>query len=210
LDERYTQSDKSPVIEVKRPEMIPPTPPFIREVRVEDVRNIVVWVSGSESTLAGYDLYRQSNSNIERGFELIALVSGAENNEYIDSDVENNQIYVYRVMSRSEGGLLSEPSPDYRVTAINRSVTTAAAPTLNTIPRGNRIRLNWNVPVADAVNIQLYKKTGAGNFGLMREGLPATGEIEDTEVIPGVRHEYMLVVRSTDAPPITVTKNVAL
>jgi hypothetical protein len=210
LDERYNQSDKSPVIEVKRPEVIPPTPPFIREVRVEDGRNIVVWVSGGESTLAGYYVYRQSSSNIERGFELIEIIDGAEINEYTDSNIENNRTYIYHVRSRSEGGLLSEPSPDFRVTAVNRSAITATPPVFDATPQGAEIRLSWNISNVDTINIQLYKKAGDNSFGLMREGLPATGEIEDTEVMSGMRYEYMLVVRSGSASPVTVIKNVAL
>jgi fibronectin type 3 domain-containing protein len=208
LDERYTQSDKTPVVEVKRPEVIPPTPPFIRNISVENGKNIVSWVSGGEPTLAGYDLYRQIGR--EGDFELLALVSGAENCEYEDSDVENDKVYTYRVLSRSEGGLLSEASPDYRVTAINKSAAAAVAVTFTATALGDKVRLSWNAPITDAINIQLYKKTGEGNFGLMREGLSTAGEIEDTAVASGVRYQYMLVVRSNSTSPISEIKDVVL
>jgi fibronectin type 3 domain-containing protein len=209
LDERYTQSDKSEVVEVKRPEIIPPTPPLISEIRIEDGSNTVVWISGGESTLAGYHLYRQNGNNIERGFELIEIIDGAHNTEYTDNNVENNVAYTYRIQSRSEGGLVSEPSRDYRVTAMNSSGETVSV-TFTATARGNSIRLNWNAPVADAANIQLYKKIGDNSFGLLHEGLSAAGEIDDPEVSSGVKYEYMLVVRRNGVSPVKVVKNIVL
>ena len=214
LNERYTQSDKSEIVEVRLPEVIPPTAPLIREIRVEDGRNTIVWVSGNEPTLAGFHLYRQSQNNIERGFELIALIDNPATLQYVDRNVEHNQTYIYRVRSRSEGGLFSNQSLDYRVTAINSSGATAAIqPTLTVTSFEGRIRLNWSVSTehADSIqNIQLFRKVGDGNFSLMREGLPAVGEMEDADVRDGMIFQYMLVVRSSDAAPITVIKNIAL
>jgi fibronectin type 3 domain-containing protein len=210
LNERYTRSDKSEIIEVRLPEVIPPTAPLIREVRVEDGRNTVVWVSGNEPTLAGFHLYRQSSGNIERGFELIALIDDPNTYQYVDSNVEHNQTYIYRIRSRSEGRLTSNQSPDYRVTAVNSSAITAAPPTFRVASLGDRIRLSWSVETDNVFTIQLFKKVGDGHFSLIREGLPSVGEIEDTDVVPGISYQYMLVIRRDGVAPITVIKNVVL
>jgi fibronectin type 3 domain-containing protein len=207
LDERYNQSEKSQVVEVKRPEVIPPTPPFIREVRVENGRNMVIWVSGGESNLAGYNLYRQSMP--DSVFTLLDSIPYPEIFEYEDRDVENNRTYIYRVLSRSEGGLISDPSPDYKVKAINKSAITVPV-TFELSSSADKISLGWNVPVTDIINIQLYKKSDGGSFGLMSEGLASDGKIEDTDVIPGVRYQYMLVVKSNGAPPVNLIKEGAL
>ncbi len=207
LDERYNQSDKTPTVEVKRPEVIPPTPPFIRQIDVENGRNIVRWVSGSESTLAGYDLYRQIDREGE--FDLLAMIPAPEICEYEDGDIENNRTYTYRVLSRSEGGLLSDPSPDYRVTAVSKSAAKIPI-TFKLTPAMETIKLSWNIPITDVVNVQLYKKTDAGGFTLMGEGLESVGESEDRDVIPGFTYQYMLVVKSNSAPPATIVKSLAL
>ncbi|MDR0510541.1 MAG: hypothetical protein LBH06_05565 [Rikenellaceae bacterium] len=60
LDQRYNQSGLSEVAVALKPEVIPPTPPLIRQIKVEDGRNTLVWVSGQEENLAGYDIYRRT------------------------------------------------------------------------------------------------------------------------------------------------------
>lgn len=207
LDERYNQSSKSALVEVKRPEIIPPTPPLITRIDVENGKNIIIWVSGQEETLVGYDIRRQRDKEGE--FELIISITGSGIYQYEDTDVENNGVYTYRVMSRSEGGLVSNASPDYRVTAIKKlSEKNPAAFELT--PSKDNIRLSWNVFVPDVVNVQLYKKREGGNYGLMADGLAAVGELKDADVAPGMTYGYMLVVKSNGAPPVTIIKSSAL
>ncbi|MDR2129897.1 MAG: hypothetical protein LBP56_01790 [Odoribacteraceae bacterium] len=205
LNERYTQSDRSGVVEVIKPEVIPPTAPFIRQIRVEDGRNVLCWVSGGESVLAGYDIWRGSGAE----FEMITRISDAAVREWQDDDVENGRTYIYRVCSRSEGGLVSEPSPDYKVKAINKSGANPAVTFHVTFVKG-RVNLAWEVTTANVTGMLLYKKAGGGSFGLFREGLDRAAGIEDSDVMSGVNYEYMLVVKSNSAPPATIIKSIAL
>lgn len=207
LDERYNQSDKTPVVEVERPEVIPPTPPFIRRIGVENGKNVVNWVGGGESNLAGYDLYRQSDP--DGGFGLLAGIPDPQVLVYEDADVENDRVYIYRIVSRSKGGLVSAPSPEYRVTGINRSAATARI-RLDIIPVVGEMRIVWNAPVPDVTGVQIYKKVGDGAYGLMSDGLAPSGEIKDTDVVPGTGYKYMIVVKSGGAAPATVEKSGSL
>lgn len=208
LDERYNQSDKSAVVEVKKPEVIPPTPPFIRQITVENGSNMVVWAGGLESNLAGYDLYRKNGSD---DFVLLASIPGRDSCRYADSDVENNRVYHYRVRSRSEGGLVSDPSPAYRVTAIKLNPANEKdAIALNIVFVKNRVKLSWKAPSTDRVNVQIYKKSPEGSFELFGDGLAPNGETFDDGIIPGSQYEYMLVVKNPGATPQTLVKSFAL
>jgi len=206
LDERYNQSDKTAVVEVERPEVIPPTPPFITKIGVENGRNLVSWVGGGESNLAGYDLYRKNGMDAE--FELLAEIP-VPVCEYEDVAIENNGVYIYRVVSRSKGGLLSKASPDYKVTSIVKSPTTTAVK-FDVIPAVGMMKLVWKTSIADVTGIQIYKKSDGGVYGLMSEGLAPVGKIEDGDVVPGTGYGYMIVVKSNGAPPATVEKSGAL
>jgi hypothetical protein len=207
LDSRYNRSDYSAVVEVKMPEIIPPTPPFIRKISVENGRNVVMWVSGGETVLAGYDLYRKGGQDAD--FVLLAAVASPDSCTYTDTAVENNRVYVYRVQSRSEGGLVSAASLDYKVTAISKGDTKTAM-TLTLSPAKDRVKLIWEIPVTDAVNIQLYKKVGDGTFALFLDMLDPTGAQEDTDVVPGSKYHYMLVLKTNNAPPQSTVKTIAL
>jgi len=207
LDERYNQSDKSPIVEVIKPETIPPTSPFIREIKVENGKNIILWVSGAEKNLAGYDLLRKADS--ENEFTLLAALNDAGNCIYEDNDVENNKAYIYQIRSRSRGGLLSEPSPDYKVRAISKSDAKHSIIFAAT-PRKEGVILSWEISITETANIQLFKKTNDETFGLFREGVSVMGEIRDEDVVPGTKYEYMLVVKTNSTSPQTVIKSVTL
>lgn len=208
LDERYNQSELSSVIEVKKPETVPPTPPFIRSITVSNGANTLHWVSGQESTLAGYDVYRKSGQ--KDTLELLASIQGKETYSYKDEQVENNRTYIYQVKSRTEGGLVSEPSPHYQVKAINKAEGRKAKAEFTLAPANNRIRINWKSATADAISTQLYKKAGSGTLQMFRDGLDASGEIIDTDVLPGSSYQYMLVIKSNNAAPATITKTINL
>ena len=207
LDERYNQSDKSPVVEVIKPETIPPTPPFIREIKVENGKNVILWVSGQEENLAGYELLRKADGEDE--FTMLTAIDEPGNCIYEDSDVENNKAYIYHIKSRSMGGLLSEPSPDYKVRAISKSDAKHSI-IFTVTPQKESIVLNWEISIMEAANIQFFKKTGDGTFSLFREGVAVTDEIRDENVVSGTKYEYMLVVKTNGASPQVVTKSVTL
>lgn len=208
LDERYNQSDLCQVIEVRKPEFIPPAPPFIREVKVMNGKNQVCWASGQESELAGFEVYRQTGK--EELFEKIARIEGAETDCYEDKQVVNNQEYTYRVRSRTVGGLVSKESPEYRVKAINKADGQKVKTTLTLSPLRNKVQVEWAASATDIISLQLYKKPEGGSFGLLKEGMEPAGKWADKAIVPGLKYEYMLVVKTNSASPVTIIKEVAL
>lgn len=208
LDERYNQSDLCPVIEVRKPEFIPPTPPFIREVKVMNGKNEICWVSGQESTLAGFDVYRRAAQDTI--FEKIAGIEGAEVNSYEDMQIINNQEYTYQVKSRTVGGLVSDASPEYRVKAINKTDGKDVKTQFTLTPQQGKVEISWATSATDIISIQLYKKPEGGTFGLIKEGMEPTGKWIDKAIAPSFNYQYMLVIKTNNTTPVTITKEIAL
>lgn len=208
LDERYNQSDLCPVIEVRKPEFIPPTAPFIREVKVTNGKNTLRWVSGQESTLAGFDIYRKSEADTL--WKPLASVESRDSCFYADTRIENNREYTYRVKSRTVGGLVSRASPDYRVRAVNKNGGKGVKADLTLTPLRNKIRLQWSVQATDIISIQVYKKPEGGSFSLLKEQLEPSGGWEDPAATPGFTYSYMLVVKTNNAAPVAITKEITL
>lgn len=208
LDQRYNQSKLSPTIEVKKPEMVPPTPPFIREIEVTNGKNTLHWVSGTEPTLAEYKVYRKSGQDGD--FELLATVPGRETYTYEDNQVKNNRTYIYQVKALTEGGLASDPSPNYQVRAINRTEGNKTKADFTLVPSGNRVHISWKTIATNVVSLQLYKKTGSGALEMFRDSLDNAGEIIDDSLLPSVSYQYMLVIKTDSAAPTTITKTINL
>lgn len=208
LDERYNQSDLCPIIEVRKPEFIPPTPPFIREIKVMNGKNEICWVSGQESTLAGFDVYRRAAQDTL--FEKIAGIEGAEINSYEDMQVVNNQEYTYQVKSRTVGGLVSDASPEYRVKAINKTDGKDVKTQFTLTPQRGKVEISWATSATDIISIQLYKKSEGATFGLIKEGMEPTGKWIDKALAPSFKYQYMLVIKTNNTTPVTITKEIAL
>lgn len=208
LDERYNQSEPCGTVEVCKPEMIPPTPPFIREIKVTNGHNTLHWISGAEPTLAGYEIYKKTGA--KGTFELLTFIQGADSTSYADSEVENDHIYIYQLKSCTQGGLRSISSPDYQVRAINKTEGSNIKVDLTLTPLKNNIQISWKTTALDVTSVQLYKKTNDGVFGLFRDKLNPTGEIADKAIAPGFTYQYMLVIKTNHSTPITLTKKAAL
>lgn len=208
LDERYNQSDLCPTIEVRKPELIPPTAPFIREVKVTNGKNTIRWVSGQENTLVGFDVYRKVGKDVP--FEKLAAAEGRETDCYEDIQVENNQEYTYHVKARTVGGLISEASPDYRVKAIHKADGKSVKATLTLTPLRGKVQLRWTTAITDILSIQLYKKPEGGTYGLLKEQMEPTGEWTDKAVAPGFNYQYMLVIKTNSTIPVTIIREITL
>ena len=63
VDKRYNQSELSAVIEAKKPEVIPPSQPVIKNIEPLEGRNVIMWESGHESTLSGFLLMRYESGS---------------------------------------------------------------------------------------------------------------------------------------------------
>lgn len=208
LDERYNQSELCPVIEVRKPEFIPPTPPFISEVKVTNGKNKICWVSGQESTLAGFDVYRRAAQDTI--FEKIAALEGTEVNTYDDIQVVNNQDYTYQVKSRTVGGLVSDASRGYRVKAINKTGGKGVKTELTLTSQRSKVEVSWATSATGIMSIQLYKKSEGGSFRLIKEGMKPTGKWVDKAITPSFNYQYMLVIKTNTTTPVTITKEIAL
>lgn len=208
LDERYNQSALSSVIEVRKPELVPPTPPFINEVKVTNGKNILSWVSGGEDILTGYEVYRRMGK--ESDFTLLSSIDGSMVTTYEDIQVENNQLYTYRVKSKTFGGLLSESSPDYQVRGIHKTDGRHVKAQLTVTAIKGAVKIGWKTEATDIINIQLYKKSMDGSLSLFRDQMEATGELNDRLVSIGFAYQYMLVIKTNQSPPITIVKEIRL
>lgn len=199
LDERYNQSEQCAVVAVVKPELIPPTAPFITEIKVENGKNVLSWVSGSEENLAGYDVHRDS--------VLIAKIAPPTTLKYEDQVIENGKPYNYVVYSRSVGGLRSEGSVVYSVVGLNKGTPKRSGVEFSVLPDKELARVKWSVKNSDIFSVQLYKKMDDAPYSLFQDGLDDSGAIEDKNVFPTKAYEYMLVVKFNNAQPLSLTKS---
>jgi hypothetical protein len=207
LDERYNQSAQGSPIAVIKPAVIPPSAPFIRQVKVENGKNTVYWENGGEETLKGFYVYRTIEK--EGIPKRVAAIEDATVLYYEDTDIENGQYTSYRVIAFTENGLVSDFSIEYPVESVNRRKPDSKTRFILT-PMENRIKIKWSSDAKEIISIQLFKIDDTGSFALFRDGLRNNSEIEDIQVTSGIEYKYMLVVKTNGNIPETIEKSITL
>lgn len=207
LDERYNQSEQCQTIEVSKPQTIPPTAPVITKGIAEAGRNIIEWVSGGETQLAGYIIARTDVDDKTK--QRAQRIDNPKTTAYEDNDVESGKTYQYQVMAYSANQQCSSLSSPVKVKSLKEENENEAIKfDLEILPEG--IAIKWNIPNKDIVSVMLYKSGYTKTISLYRENLPLSGDFVDSDVLQGKENEYMLVVKAKGRKPISIKKKILI
>jgi len=110
----------------------------------------IIWRPHSNQKVKSYSIERRTLENDEWG--IIATVDGRLSAEYIDNELKDNHVYMYRLSCNTYDGLTSMPS------AIVKAVTKALPKTITNIQASRdlpkKIKLTWDD--SDAKDFGLY------------------------------------------------------
>lgn len=100
----------------------------------------IIWRPHINNRVESYVIERKTLEDQE--WEELATVKGRLNAEYIDSDLKDNYVYMYRVKVKTYDGIVSTPSQFVKVVtkALPQSVTNIHATT--SLPK--KIKLDWD------------------------------------------------------------------
>lgn len=108
-DNVYNRGVVSEVIEVKRPDYVPPVTPFITAVTATDTTTVINWNLSSSTDVKEQFIYRKNITNGEVEWEKIQTVS-ATATRFEDVTVRIGQSYNYAIKAIDDSGNLSEIS----------------------------------------------------------------------------------------------------
>ncbi len=105
-DYNYNASAFSKPMELKKPDIIPPSSPFVHQIKVSDsLLQIVVTPSSSED-VTSYHLLRRSP--YEKEYQTVQKTPKALfDNTYIEKDLPPNTYFEYAVVAEDDAGLMS-------------------------------------------------------------------------------------------------------
>ncbi|MDA3878747.1 MAG: hypothetical protein PF436_00025 [Prolixibacteraceae bacterium] len=164
VNNRHQHSELSPVLQLMRPDLLPPVEAVFYDVFVTDSCVNLKWHCSSSSDVAQQMLYRQSESDKEWSL-LASLEPGVS--FYSDNDVLTNVKYFYTVSSIDSSGLVSpEAFPvsgrpydtGYREAIKELSVVYDA--------ENKVVTLEWNYQPSDDEKywFVIYKSIGEGDY----------------------------------------------
>lgn len=197
LDRNFNHSEFTPVLTLKKPDIVAPAAPLVTDV-TSDTRGVTLaWSPSPTGDVMEHLLQRRIEG--EERWEIITRVAPGAARSFTDTTARPGTQYEYSLEARDDAGHLS-----LRSNVITASITTAAtlptpAGVAHSIDReGRRIVVRWGAIPASSGRIYLYKASGTGALSLYQSLAPGATEFSDAEIFTGASYRYGVKV-VTDA-----------
>ncbi len=205
LDRRYNQSQLSEMLELEKPEVVKPAPPYISKYESTEKGVLLEWAAGRDETVYSFRVYRKEkgNDNMER----VASITDLTKTSFLDSTVVNGTSYIYCVKSATKNGLESDPSPEIAVKS-KAKATNAAISHFKANRTESGIALTWQHTIPEVRSISIYRKEGEDTLSLWQKPGQWQRETADPTAQRNITYEYMLAIK--DMQGKVYSKNVTV
>jgi uncharacterized protein len=205
FDRGRNHSPRSEILELTRPDKIPPVPAVIGDFVVSDSTVWFEWHPSSSADLKNQILMRREGQN--GAWKSIATF-GEKESSYTDQAVQRNIRYFYTLQSVDETGLRSEFSHplDVRVLDSGRRepVQNLAAKWDATL---RKVVLEWEYPRTDAVFFNVYRQIDDNRLQLIKV-VPDRKLFEDSSITQNGKYQYTVKALWSDGGESPVSKPV--
>jgi uncharacterized protein len=154
VDRNMNVSEFSEILELKKPDFMPPVAPVFLDYSVTDTSIVLSWASSSSHDASGTLLYRRSEGE---EWELIGqwpvLIT-----EFTDTEVRGNQIYEYALVATDDDGNHSEKSFPLTLKVYD-SGRRAPLTTLQAVwkEKENAVELSWNYETSEQIRFLIFR-----------------------------------------------------
>jgi uncharacterized protein len=199
LDKRFNQSVLSALVEVKKPDVIPPSSAVITRYTVAGNKVTLNWINSVDEDIAEHLLYRKGA--VDTGYTVVRRFDTKTVSAYTDTILNGAGQYSYYLAARSQGGLITASEPlAVSITANGAGPLQLAR--LYAYPQTDkrRVEVVWEDELKQVSTYQVYRSSGNGVLSLWKI-VPATQKgMYDTDVQPNTAYQYaVLAVLSSGA-----------
>lgn len=187
VDNNYNPSAYSEILELERPDKIPPSAPIITGYAGRGDAVELRFRPSTSVDVDHHEVWRMTAGEDWRPLRSL----GPRDSVFLDTNVVARTEYTYRVRALDEVSLFADSAPlSLRSgTASRREGVEALA--LTQVPGQDRWELNWSVPNARAVGFQVYMAPANSQLRPLRR-LPA--EAESWVVPQATNHRFALQI----------------
>jgi uncharacterized protein len=192
LDQHYNRSPKSAIVEVKKPDRIPPVSPVITAYKVMNAAVRIDWVNSTDRDVAAHELYRKGNDS--SGQPLLVARFTDTTRTYTDRKTMAGRTYTYYLLAIDSAGLHSPPSPAVSVSLPADPAGHSIRSLDSYVDREHRyIELSWSDAGTGTGlrEYQLYRGSGHQAVSLWKV-IPASERrrVVDEGVTVNTKYEY--------------------
>ncbi len=193
VDTRWNYSDYSEVLELTRPDIIPPTSPVFTSYKIVDEGVRLEWIPSSSNDVIGYELEIYTNGELKRKVS-VEKRDSLSLYTYVDKKLEPGNVYTYVAITIDESGLRSEPSASLSVKSVDYKPKEAIEDLSASINEAERfVQLNWSYADDGKVSRYLLFRAVDGNSFVTYKSLPVgDNSFKDNMIRDGIKYEYTI------------------
>ncbi len=189
VDKRFNHSEKSTILVLEKPDLIPPTAPVFSDYNVEEGKIQLNWIRSSEEGEVTHVLSRKNMTSNSEWKDILKTKDSIQ--QFVDDKLEDNNVYRYHIKAIDKAGLSSEASSPLTIQAQSLNLSTGVKGLNYLVNREtNRIEIFWRANEKEVAEYTLYKQLKAAQPSTWRV-LPGTvKKVIDTEVSPNETYIY--------------------
>jgi fibronectin type 3 domain-containing protein len=187
-DLRLNRSDFSDILELKRPDRIPPVAPVIQKADERKNGLQITWYNSSSDDVVRHHIYRKTENDTVFRYLADAGKPSGKQSVYTDNSIQAGETYIYQVQAEDESGLYSPFSAPFLKKAPGGQVENIV---LKKQEIADKVILNWTIQSRKRVEkILIYKAINDAPIQLSDH---STGDnYTDTDIVVGKIYRYRI------------------
>lgn len=194
VDRRYNYSKMSEILELKKPDTIPPTSPIFTDYKVEKDAIELSWANSHSNDLAKHVLMRRTG----KGDWKIRKEFTDETESYRDKMIENGKFYSYKILAVDDAGLHSRTANALVLEAVDIIMKPGIEKLIVEKANEKNINLNWSYPLKGKYRFVIYRSEEEGGFELLKVLKADKKDFVDTRAHKNKTYKYTVQVEFSD------------
>ncbi|ELR73220.1 hypothetical protein C900_05269 [Fulvivirga imtechensis AK7] len=191
VDSRYNVSEMSDIIEVIKPDLIPPVPPVFEKVEASSEGITIKWTGSSSTDVSKLILYRRQART--DNWAIIADLA-ATDTFYVDRNLTSGTRYGYLLVAVDEAGNESDPSKPVTLAALDQVQTGRFVKINSRVSREEKlVRVSWQFEsVQEPSAYLIYRSAEDEPIALYRRINGSSREFIDRELTNHTQYKYRI------------------
>ncbi|MCR1026988.1 hypothetical protein NQT66_19380 [Cellulophaga baltica] len=191
VDHRFNTSVYSEVLELKKPDIIPPSAPVFKNFKVLHTGVSLSWISSSSTDVTKHQLFRKSTK--ASGIWELVFETKDTITHFKDTELTAATKYTYAIKAVDESGLSSEDSPTITIKTASNTEDEVIKNLHAVVDRDhNTIRLYWRKLPDRIKELVIFKSKKDGKPITWKQLPAALTEIIDKNISPSNRYIYQI------------------
>jgi len=209
FDKRLNRSVFSQVVEAELPDVIPPQPPMIKEIRPDSTGIFLAWNKSSSDDVVSYQLQRKAADSTR--WKVIKILNKKDSAFYLDLKLDRKRNYQYQIFAVDKKGLKSIPSNRVSGKALENRVRPAIKIIAAKADRENKnISLTWKYNESGVSKYLIYRATENEALTFLKSVNGNNTSIIDSNLSMNTTYLYRIKVVFVDGKESSFSKEVKL